>query len=107
MNCPGLRANWSGTEERVIHVPPVDGLASFSRKKCNASNGTSTQAMRKEITRRAGIVSDKALKKAPVTPDKKASGTKRMIVVADEPNRRLNETEIRKVGGATNSSAGS
>ena len=39
--------------------------------------------MRKEITRRAGIVSDKALKKAPVTPDKKASGTKIMIVVSD------------------------
>jgi len=39
--------------------------------------------MRKEITRRTGIVSDKALKKAPVTPDKKANGTTIMIVVSD------------------------
>ena len=83
MNCPGLHGNWSGTEESVIHVPPVGGLASFSRKTCNARNGTATQVMRKEITRRAGIVSDKALKKAPVTPDKKAGGTKIMIVVSD------------------------
>ena len=83
MNCPGLRGNWSGTEERVIHVPPVGGVASFSRKKCNASNGTATQARRKEIPRRVGIVSDKALKKAPVAPDKKASGTKIMIVESD------------------------
>jgi hypothetical protein len=71
----------------VVHVPPVGGLASFSRKTCNASNGTATQAMRKEITTRVGIVSDKALKKAPVTPDKKASGTTKMIVVSDEQNR--------------------
>jgi hypothetical protein len=39
--------------------------------------------MRKEITRQAGIVSDKALKKAPMTPDKKANGTTIMIVVSD------------------------
>jgi len=39
--------------------------------------------MRKEITRRTGIVSDKALKNAPVTPDKKANGTTIMIVVSD------------------------
>jgi hypothetical protein len=39
--------------------------------------------MRKEITRRAGIVSDKALKKAPATSDKKANGTTIMIVVSD------------------------
>jgi hypothetical protein len=39
--------------------------------------------MRKEITTRGAIVSDKALKNAPVTPDKKASGTTIMIVVAD------------------------
>jgi hypothetical protein len=39
--------------------------------------------MRKEIPRRAGIVSAKALKNAPVTLDKKASGTKKMIVVSD------------------------
>jgi len=67
----------------VVPVPPVGGLASFSRKKCNASNGTATQAMRKKISRRAGIVGDKALKKAPVTPDKKASGTKITFVVSD------------------------
>jgi hypothetical protein len=42
MNCLGLRGNWSGTEERVAHVPPVGGLASFSCKKCNAGNGTAT-----------------------------------------------------------------
>jgi len=90
----------------VVPVPPVGRLASFSHKKYNASNGTAAQAMRKEVTRRAGIVSDKALKKAPVAPDKKASGTTIMIVVSDEQNRRLNETEIRKVGGATNSAAG-
>jgi hypothetical protein len=83
MNCLGLRGNWSGTEERVVPVPPVGGLASVSRKTCNASIGTATQAMRKEITRRTGIVSDKALKKAPVTPDKKANGTTIMIVVSD------------------------
>ena len=83
MNCPGQRGNWSGTEERVVPVPPVGGLASSSRKKCNASNGTVTQAMRKKITRRAGIVSAKALKNAPVTPDKKARGTTIMIVVSD------------------------
>jgi hypothetical protein len=39
--------------------------------------------MRKKISRRAGIVGDKALKKAPVTPDKKASGTKITFVVSD------------------------
>ena len=83
MNCPGLRSHWSGTEAQVVSVPLVGGLASSSRKKCNASNGTVTQAMRKKITRRAGIVSDKALKKAPVTPEKKASGTKITIVVSD------------------------
>ena len=83
MNCPGLRSHWSGTEARVVSVPLVGGLASFFRKKYNASNGTATQAMRKEIPRRAGIVSAKALKKAPVTPDKKASGTKITIVVSD------------------------
>jgi hypothetical protein len=44
----------------VVPVPPVGGLASFFRKKCNASNGTATQAMRKEKTPRGGIVSDKA-----------------------------------------------
>jgi soluble cytochrome b562 len=96
-----------GTEERVVQVLPVAGVASFSRKTCNASNGTATQAMRKEITRRAGIVSHKALKKLPVTPDKKASGTTIMIVVSDEQNRRLNEAELRKAGGPTNSAAGS
>jgi len=83
MKCLGLRGNWSGTEERVIHVPPVGGLASFSRKTGNASNGTATEAMRKEITRRGGIVSDKDLKKARVSRDKKASGTTIMIVVSD------------------------
>ena len=83
MNCPGLRGNWSSTEERVVPVPPVGGLASFSRKKCNASNGTATQAMGKEITSWVGIVSDRAVKKAPGTPDKKASGTMIMIVVSD------------------------
>lgn len=83
MNCLGLRANWSGTEERVVPVPPVGGLASFSRKTCNASNGTASQAMGKEITRRAGIVSNKALKKAPATSDKKANGPTIMIVVLD------------------------
>jgi len=81
MNGLELRVNWSGTEERVVPVPPVDGLAIFSRKTCNASKGMATQAMRKEITRRAGIVSDRAVKKASVTPDKKASGTTIMIVV--------------------------
>ena len=60
MNCPGLRSHWSSTEARVVPVPPVGGLASFFRKKCNASNGTATQAMRKEKTPRGGIVSDKA-----------------------------------------------
>jgi hypothetical protein len=83
MNCPGLRGNWSGTEERVVLVPPVGGLASFSRKTCHASNGTATYAMRKEIPRREGIVSAKALKNAPVTSNKKASGTTIMIVVSD------------------------
>jgi hypothetical protein len=39
--------------------------------------------MRKEITKRAGIVGDKTLKKAPVKPDKKASGTTIVIVVSD------------------------
>jgi hypothetical protein len=39
--------------------------------------------MKKEMTRRGGIVRDKALKKAPVTPDKKASRTTIMIVVSD------------------------
>ena len=87
----------------MVHALPVGGSASFSRTTCNA---TATQAMRKEITTRGAIVSDKALKKAPVTPDQKASGTTIMIVVANEPNRRLNETEMRKVGGATNSAAG-
>lgn len=91
----------------MVPVLPVDGLASFSRKTCNASNGTAIQVMRKELTRRADIVSDKALKKAPVTSDKKANGTKIMIVVLDLQNRRLNENEMRKVGGATNSAAGS
>ena len=42
MYCPGLRGNWSGTEERVVPVPPEGGLVSFSRKTCNASNGTAT-----------------------------------------------------------------
>lgn len=51
MNCPGHSGNWSGTEERVVHVPPVCGSASFSEKKCCASNGTVSQAMSKEITR--------------------------------------------------------
>jgi hypothetical protein len=63
--------------------------------------------MRNELTRRAGIVSDKVLKKAPAPSDKKANGTKIMIDVVDEQNRRLNESEIRMVGGATNSAAGS
>jgi hypothetical protein len=38
--------------------------------------------MRKEITKRAGIVGDKTLKKAPMTLDTKASGTKIVIVVS-------------------------
>jgi len=61
--------------------------------------------MRKEITRRAGVLSDKALKKAPMTLDKKASEKKIMIVVADESNKRLNETELSKerLGGGTKS----
>ena len=80
MNCLGQRGNWSGTEERMVPVPPVGGLASFSRTTCNA---TATQAMRKEITTRGAIVSAKALKNAPVTPDKKANGTTIMIVVSD------------------------
>ena len=66
-----------------LNPPTVGGLAFFSRETCNARNGTATQVMRKEITRRAGIVSDKALKKAPMTPDKMASGTKIIIVVSD------------------------
>lgn len=81
MNCHKLRVNWSGTEERVVPVPPVGGSASFSRKTCNASNGTAIEAMRNELTRRAGIVSEKTLKKASLTRDKKASGTTIMIVV--------------------------
>jgi len=90
----------------VVPVPPVGGVASFSRKKCDASNGTATQAMRKKITRRACIVSDKVLNKAPVTPDTKAGGTTILIVVSDEQNRRVNKTEKRRVGGARNSAAG-
>jgi len=107
MNSLGQRGSWIGTEEHVVHILPVCDSASFSRKTRNASNGTATQVMRKEITRRADIVSDKALKKAPAPPDKKGNATKIMIVVVDEQNRRLDETAIRKAGGATNSAAGS
>ena len=37
------------------------------------------------MTRLAAIVSESALKNAPVTPDRNASGAKMMIVDADEP----------------------
>jgi len=33
----------------MVPVPPVGGLASFSRKKGNASNGTAGQAMRTDV----------------------------------------------------------
>jgi len=49
MNSPGQRGHRSGTEERMVPVPPVGGLASFSRKKGNASNGTAGQAMRTDV----------------------------------------------------------
>ena len=37
------------------------------------------------MIRLAAIVSDSALKKAPVTPERNASGAKMIIVAADEP----------------------
>ena len=37
------------------------------------------------MTSALAMVSDNALKKAPVTPDRKASGTKMTIVAEDDP----------------------
>ena len=44
-------------------------------QQVQASSGTASQATRKEMTRLAAIVSDSALKNAPVTPDRNASGS--------------------------------
>ena len=50
-----------------------------------ASSGTVKAVSRYEITRAAAIVSARYLKKAPVTPVRKASGRKMMIVARLEP----------------------
>ena len=47
--------------------------------------GNAIQAIRKEIIRLAAIVSDSALKNAPVTPERNANGAKMIIVAAEEP----------------------
>jgi hypothetical protein len=58
-------------------------------RKRSAKRGTANQATKKEIKRLAAIVKESALKKAPVTPERKAKGTKMMIVETDEPARDL------------------
>ena len=70
-------------------VPP--GRRPFAAARGRPDSGTASQATRKEIARLAAIVSERALKKAPVTPLRNASGAKMMIVDADDPaNGRVN-----------------
>src|ERR1700675_1221553 len=47
--------------------------------------GNAIQEIKKEIVKLAAMVSESALKNAPVTPDRNASGAKMIIVAADEP----------------------
>ena len=55
------------------------------RKKRVEMRGNAIQAIRKEMIRLAAMVSDSALKKTPVTPERNANGAKMIIVAADEP----------------------
>jgi len=48
------------------------------------SSGTASHATRNEIASTDAIVNDKALKKLPLTPDKKAKGIWVMMVAPDE-----------------------
>ncbi len=68
-----------------MSAPPSFWLASFALSRWSASSGTASQVMRNEITSAEAMVSDSALKKAPVTPERKASGTKMITVEAEEP----------------------
>ncbi len=51
-----------------------------------ASSGTTSAVSMKEMINAEAMVSDRNLKNAPVTPDRKASGAKMMIVARLEPN---------------------
>jgi GGDEF domain-containing protein len=56
-----------------------------------------TLTLQQASGRLAAIVNDSALKNAPVTPDKKASGVNMMIVAADEPDRQ--KDDAKQAGG--------
>ena len=56
-----------------------------SPKSLPAKSGTTRYAAKKDTTRLAAIVSDSALKNAPVTPVRNASGAKMMMVEVDDP----------------------
>ena len=58
--------------------------------------GTASQATRNEMIRLAAIVNDSALKNAPVTPLRKASGVKIMMVAAEE-QRRITRLRLAKL----------
>ena len=69
---------------------------SFCRRKRTASNGTAIHETKNETTSPEAIVTASALKNAPATPERKASGTKITIVEADDPaSGRVNSAAAR------------